>query len=53
MQFRIEDLEWAKQRIAYYFDNPIMVAGQRIVIPYDGAVGTNWSMDKEAKIAIL
>ena len=46
-QFRTEDLEWAKVKIKQWFDNPIIVAGQKIIIPYEGNYGTSWGeLDK-------
>lgn len=53
MQARIEDTEWAKARIREWFNNPIIIAGQEITIPYDGAYGTAWSMDKQHKVGDL
>jgi hypothetical protein len=48
--FRKEGTEWAKQRIRTYFNNPITIAGQRIVIPFDGSYGESWGCLKEGKI---
>jgi len=53
VQWKIEDTAWAKQKIAQWFKNEITVAGQRIVIPYDGAYGTNWSMDEKGKVGTI
>lgn len=41
-QFRRDDVEWAVERIPRYFDNPIVVAGHRFVIPFEGAYGPSW-----------
>lgn len=46
-QFRIEDTAWAVTKIKSYFDNPIVIAGQKITIPFEGAYGTSWgNLDK-------
>ena len=49
-QFRKEDTEWAKAKIKEYFDNPLVIANQRMVIPYDGAYGVSWGNTKEGTI---
>ncbi len=41
-QFRIEDTTWAVDRIKSYFANEIVIAGTRLVIPFDGAYGESW-----------
>lgn len=48
VQFRKEDLEWAKAKIRQYFNNPIRIAGIEITIPYSGSYGVNWAMDKQS-----
>lgn len=53
VQFRQEDTEWAKVKIKQWFNNPIRIAGVEVTIPYDGAYGTNWSMDTKAKIGSI
>lgn len=53
MQFRREDLDWFKVKVRQWFDNTIIVANQAIVIPFDGAVGTAWSMDSTHKVESL
>jgi hypothetical protein len=45
VQWHIEDREWAKSKIKEYFNNPILIAGQMITIPYDGKFGPNWAME--------
>lgn len=52
-QWKIPDTEWAKAKIKTWFDNPIIIAGQKITIPYDGSYGTNWAMDEYSKIGSL
>lgn len=53
VQFKIKDTDWAKTKIKEWFDNPIIIAGQKITIPYDGSYGTNWAMDSESKVGSL
>lgn len=53
VQCKIEDIDFAKRKIAEWFNNEIVVAGQRITIPYDGSVGTTWAMDKKSKVCDL
>lgn len=53
VQFRKEDTEWAVGRIKQYFNNPIVIAGITVTIPYDGAYGTNWSMDSKSKVGTI
>lgn len=50
VQFRIEDLDFAKKKIAQWFNNPIRIAGIEVTIPYDGAYGTDWSMGDKSKV---
>lgn len=50
VQFRIEDTAWALGKIKQWFNNPIQIANQTLVIPFDGAYGTKWSMDEGAKV---
>lgn len=49
-QFRIEDTAWAVAKIRSWFHNPIMIAGQRIVIPFEGSYGTNWALDAKSRV---
>lgn len=41
-QFHKRDLEWAREHIRKWFNNPITIAGRQIVIPFGGAYGPNW-----------
>ncbi len=41
-QFPRERAEWAAERIRSYFDTPLVIAGQNIIIPFEGAYGPNW-----------
>jgi len=41
-QFRIEDTSWAVTKIKSYFNNPLIIAGQKITIPFEGNYGTSW-----------
>jgi len=41
-QFHKADTEWACRKLREWFDNPLVIAGQRIVIPFDGAYGPSW-----------
>ena len=49
-QFRICDTPWAVDKIKSWFNNPLIIAGQKITIPFSGSYGTNWSMDSKAKV---
>lgn len=49
-QFKINDTQWAISKIREWFNNPIIIAGQKIVIPFSGAFGTNWSFDDKSKV---
>lgn len=51
VQWRIEETEWAKGKIKEWFNNPLVIAGQQITIPYDGGYGTNWAL--EPKVGTL
>jgi len=44
---------WAIAKIKSYFNNPMIVANQKLTIPYDGAYGTAWSMDSTHKKGTL
>jgi DNA polymerase I-like protein with 3'-5' exonuclease and polymerase domains len=41
-QFRKQDTDWAVARIRTYFDNPMQIANQTILIPFEGAFGPSW-----------
>ncbi len=34
--------DWARAKVRSYFDNPLMIADHRIVIPFDGGYGKSW-----------
>jgi hypothetical protein len=42
MQWKTEDTEWAVGKVKSYFANPLIIAGQRITIPFEGKYGTSW-----------
>jgi hypothetical protein len=41
-QFPTSHVVWATQKIKEYFNNPITIAGQTLVIPFEGAYGKYW-----------
>lgn len=41
-QFRIENTTWALGKIKSWFTNTLRIAGQDIVIPFEGRYGTSW-----------
>jgi len=49
-QFRKENAVWAVSKIKSWFNNVINIAGQRVVIGFDGAYGESWGNLKEGKI---
>jgi len=49
-QFSQDDVPWSVAAIKRYFDNPLLIAGQRIIIPFDGAYGISWGNTKAGKI---
>ena len=49
-QFRKDDTAWAISKIKSYFANTLSIAGQDIVIPFEGAYGTSWGNLKEGVI---
>lgn len=49
-QFRKEDTQWALAKIKTYFNNEIVIAGQRMVIPYAGEYGESWGNLKEGTV---
>lgn len=53
MQCKQTDLEFAKVKVTEWFDNPMVIAGQRITIPAEGSYGTNWAMDGKSKVGSL
>lgn len=34
--------DWASPKVKSYFNNPILIAGREIIIPFDGGYGDNW-----------
>lgn len=49
-QFGQSDVDWSVASIKRYFDNPLTIAGRRIIIPFDGAYGISWGNTKAGKI---
>lgn len=49
-QFRKADTAWAVAKIKSYFDNTLVIAGQSIVIPFEGTYGRSWGSKEEGKI---
>ena len=49
-QFRQSDTIWAAPRIKSYFDNPLVIAGQTITIPYEGSYGLSWGGKDAGKL---
>lgn len=46
-QFPADRTEWALSKIRSYFDNYTTIAGQRVLIPFEGAYGRSWGeLDK-------
>ena len=41
-QFRMEDTDWAVQKIRSWFDNEMHVANTTVKIPFDGHYGPSW-----------
>jgi hypothetical protein len=41
-QHRAEENDWAKAKLRQWFDNVVVIAGQPIVIPFEGAAGRDW-----------
>jgi hypothetical protein len=41
-QFRFDDLDFARRKIPQYFNNPLVIAGTTLVIPYGGGYGLSW-----------
>lgn len=53
VQWRIEETEWAKVKIKEWFNNPLVIAGKQITIPYDGKYGPNWAMNDGEYVGTL
>lgn len=49
-QWRKEITEWACKKMHTWFDNKLTVAGQEIVIPFEGAYGKSWGDLREGVI---
>ena len=49
-QFRIEDTAWAVGKIQQWFNNPLKIAGQNIVIPFEGKYGSAWGKQDQGTI---
>ena len=49
-QFPVSKTEWAVPRIREYFQNEILIAGQRISIPFEGQFGESWGNLETGKI---
>jgi len=49
-QFRKRDTIWATSKIKSYFNNELLIAGQKIIIPYEGGFGPSWGNLNEGKI---
>jgi uracil-DNA glycosylase family 4 len=45
-QWKIEDTDWAISQIKQAFNNPLFIAGQQIVIPFEGQYGTDWALEE-------
>lgn len=41
-QFPIPQTEWARPKVRNYFDDRIVIAGESLVIPFEGAYGESW-----------
>lgn len=51
-QFPIDSCEWAIKKIRTYFNNTLTIAGQQIVIPFEGNYGTSWGDLKKGKFEL-
>lgn len=49
-QFKKVDTDWATSKIRGWFNNPMNIAGQQIVIPFDGGFGESWGNLNEGTI---
>jgi DNA polymerase I-like protein with 3'-5' exonuclease and polymerase domains len=41
-QFKISETSWAIPKIKSYFNNELNIAGQKIIIPFEGGYGKSW-----------
>lgn len=46
-QFKKDRTSWAKIKIRECFQNPLLIAGQSIIIPFEGGLGNSWGDLKE------
>jgi uracil-DNA glycosylase family 4 len=49
-QFPKEVAQWATPKIREYFNNPLKIAGQDILIPFEGGYGDSWGNLKAGKV---
>jgi hypothetical protein len=49
-QFHKSETSWAIPRIREYFNNILNIAGQEIIIPFEGTYGKSWGSKEEGKI---
>ncbi len=47
-QFRRSHLDWARQKLKTWFNNPLKIHGIDVTIPADGGFGPNWKDCKES-----
>lgn len=50
-QWHKSNTAWAIKKTFEWFDNPLIIAGQRIVIPFEGNYGPSWG-DQPYKLAL-
>lgn len=41
-QFPVDKVEWSTAKIRSAFENPLVIAGEHVVIPFEGAYGDSW-----------
>jgi cation transport regulator ChaB len=51
MQWRIEDTDFTKAKVPVWFHVPLLVAGQKVLLGYDGSYSYNWA--QEPKVGTL
>lgn len=49
-QFHKSITAWSVGKIQSWFNNPVTIAGIKLVIPFDGAYGVSWGQTNEGKI---
>jgi uracil-DNA glycosylase len=49
-QFKKTDTDWAVPKIQQWFQNELYIAGQKIIIPFEGGYGPSWQDLKVGKI---